>query len=584
MNEEELGVDVEVDEVEVPVDTASDVLKGDKGEKGDKGDKGDQGIQGEKGNTGEKGEKGDTGENGEDGFSPTVEISKVGKITTITITDAEGEHTATIRDGEDGEGSGDMLKATYDANNNGIVDNAEKVNNHTVEKDVPSNAVFTDTVYDDTSIQNDISTLENGKVDKVTGKGLSSNDFTNTYKDNVDSNTSARHSHSNKSVLDNITSTDISNWNNKSDFSGDYDDLTNKPSIPENTSDLRNDSDFVSDASYVHTDNNFTTAEKEKLADLENGASETLPVGTIIPYASSTLPEGYMICDGRALSRTEYSKLFQAIGTFFGAGDGSTTFNIPNLKGKVPVGLNGNDTDFDTLGETGGEKEHTLTINEMPKHNHTFLDNNSNTYQTIATMVAGGNYDASQLGGSRKYENIYVNYNGNSEAHNNLQPYIVLNYIIKVSQTTTTQAQVIDGYSESTEDSYSCNYANKKYGGVVVYNNLAGANTPIPFTFPTQGDSLANYSRMKIYSKIVFTGYTAYFTTECEAVVGGDVSIEQGRLHSEGLWINDTARYTMNASSLVKVHESDVRISDQNIAQFTKNTTRTLIYKVELFK
>lgn len=577
MNEEELGVDIEVDEVEIPVDTASDVLKGDKGEKGDKGDKGDQGVQGEKGNTGDKGDKGDTGENGEDGFSPTVEISKVGKITTITITDAEGDHTATIRDGEDGEGSGDMLKAIYDTNNNGIVDNAERVNNHTVEKDVPSNAVFTDTIYDDTSIQSDISSLQSGKVDKVTGKGLSENDFTDTYKGNVDSNTSARHSHSNKSVLDNITSTDISNWNNKSNFSGDYDDLTNKPSIPENTSDLTNDSNFVSDASYVHTDNNFTTAEKEKLADLENGASETLPVGTIIPYASETLPEGYMICDGRALSRSEYSKLFQAIGTFFGAGDGSTTFNIPNLKGKVPVGLNGNDTAFDTLGETGGEKTHTLTVQEMPEHSHSL-----NTGATA--MVNGGNNDMAQTSGSRTYDYLRVGNTGGGQAHNNLQPYITLYYIIKVSQTTTIQAQVIDGYSESTEDSYSCNYANKKYGGVVVYNNSTGANTPIPFTFSTQGDSLANYSRIKIYSKIEFTGYTAYFTTECEAVVGGAVSLEQARLHSEGLWINDTARYTMNAGSLTKDFEADVRIAEGNTAQFNKNTTRTLIYKIELFK
>lgn len=68
-----------------------------------------------------------------------------------------------------------------------------------------------------------------GKVDKVAGKELSTNDFTNTYKDNVDSNTSARHTHSNKSVLDNISSADITNWNNKSDFSGDYNDLTSKP-------------------------------------------------------------------------------------------------------------------------------------------------------------------------------------------------------------------------------------------------------------------------------------------------------------------------------------------------------------------
>lgn len=311
-----------------------------------------------------------------------------------------------------------MLKSTYDANDNGIVDNAEKVNNHTVEKDVPSNAVFTDTIYDDTSIQNDISALENGKVDKVTGKGLSSNDFTNNYKDNVDGNTSARHSHSNKSVLDNITSTDVSNWNNKSNFSGDFNDLINKPSIPENTSDLINDSDFVSDASYVHTDNNFTTAEKEKLANSEN------PVGTILIYAGSIAPEGYLLCDGRTISRTEFSKLFQAIGTLFGSGDGSTTFNIPNLKGKVPVGLNSSDTDFDILGKTGGEKSHKLTINEMPAHSHLLDDYFEGAGGTTGVWAIRSiaNLSGFKHGTESK---------GGDQAHNNLQPYIVLNYIIK---------------------------------------------------------------------------------------------------------------------------------------------------------
>lgn len=70
------------------------------------------------------------------------------------------------------------------------------------------------------------------KVDKETGKVLSTNDFTNIYKSNVDSNTSARHTHSNKTVLDGISSTDVANWNNKSNFSGSYNDLTNKPTIP----------------------------------------------------------------------------------------------------------------------------------------------------------------------------------------------------------------------------------------------------------------------------------------------------------------------------------------------------------------
>lgn len=84
-----------------------------------------------------------------------------------------------------------------------------------------------------------------GKVDKVAGKELSTNDFTNTYKDNVDSNTVARHTHNNKDLLDNISSTDISNWNNKSTFSGDYNDLTNKPTIPTNISAFTNDVGYI---------------------------------------------------------------------------------------------------------------------------------------------------------------------------------------------------------------------------------------------------------------------------------------------------------------------------------------------------
>ena len=123
---------------------------GPQGEKGDKGDKGDaftyndftpeqlnalKGPQGEQGLQGIQGEQGVPGTNG---VSPTVSTSKTGKITTITITDAIGVHTAEIRDGQDGTGSGDMSKVTYDTNDDGIVDNADKVNGHTVEDDVPS--------------------------------------------------------------------------------------------------------------------------------------------------------------------------------------------------------------------------------------------------------------------------------------------------------------------------------------------------------------------------------------------------------------------------------------------------------------
>ena len=99
---------------------------GPQGKKGDKGDTGAKGDTGEKGDKGDKGEKGDTGNTGatgaqgvqgvqgEPGYSPTVEISKTGKVTTVTITDENGAHTFTINDGMDGTGSGDMHTSTYD--------------------------------------------------------------------------------------------------------------------------------------------------------------------------------------------------------------------------------------------------------------------------------------------------------------------------------------------------------------------------------------------------------------------------------------------------------------------------------------
>jgi microcystin-dependent protein len=94
------------------------------------------------------------------------------------------------------------------------------------------------------------------------------------------------------------------------------------------------------------------------------------PIGTISMFAGTTPPATHLLCDGSAVSRATYSALFGVIGTMYGAGDGSTTFNVPNLKGKIPVGLDSTQTEFDTLGETGGTKTHTLSAAEMPVHTH----------------------------------------------------------------------------------------------------------------------------------------------------------------------------------------------------------------------
>ena len=186
------------------------------------------------------------------------------------------------------------------------------------------------------------------------------------------------------------------------------------------------------------------------------GAGETLKIGTILPYtgSDSELPTGYMLCDGSELSRTDYSDLFAVIGTSFGDGNGSSTFNLPNLKGKVLTGLDSEDTDFASMGTTGGEKTHTLTIAEMPSHNHDFY-----FYHINATAVSSGNAQVFDV------NNAWINTSkilskGGSQPHNVLQPYVVVNYIIKVTQSAPVQAQIVGTYTESAIDGYSCNYVN----------------------------------------------------------------------------------------------------------------------------
>lgn len=202
----------------------------------------------------------------------------------------------------------------------------------------------------------------------------------------------------------------------------------------------------------------------DKLNNLENGVEylfehgvggDTLPIGIILPFTDEEIPTGYMLCDGSAISRTTYSDLFSIIGTTYGEGDGSTTFNLPNLKGRVPVGRDITDTDFDTLGETGGEKEH-MHYNGMSAYNNQLTVSNTNSDSShsadeLYTITGTNGFNGVGT------QNVYAY---STESGSSLQPYQVVNYIIKVSQTTSTQAQVVDGYSTSTTDSYSCNYVN----------------------------------------------------------------------------------------------------------------------------
>lgn len=160
------------------------------------------------------------------------------------------------------------------------------------------------------------------------------------------------------------------------------------------------------------------------------------PVGSVVGYAGATAPLGWLLCDGAAVSRNTYAALFAAVGTTYGAGDGTTTFNLPNLKGRVIVGRDAADTDWDTLGETRGAKTHTLTIAELAAHNHGYGNAWTNAPNDGPSDI--NRYHVAV--GLNNDHGLGTLNNGSGTAHNNLQPSFVLNFIIRVESQVRVSA------------------------------------------------------------------------------------------------------------------------------------------------
>lgn len=170
----------------------------------------------------------------------------------------------------------------------------------------------------------------------------------------------------------------------------------------------------------------FTVGQVLTAAQMNLISSLLCPTGVISAFAGSSAPTNWLLCDGSAVSRTTYADLFSLFGTTYGSGDGSTTFNLPNLKGRIPVGRDSSQTEFDTLGESGGSKTHTLTTSEMPSHSHT--QRSGASLNVTGGANSGLAYDHF---GSTINSNMVTADTGGGQAHNNLQPYLVVNYIVK---------------------------------------------------------------------------------------------------------------------------------------------------------
>jgi microcystin-dependent protein len=180
------------------------------------------------------------------------------------------------------------------------------------------------------------------------------------------------------------------------------------------------------------------------------------PTGSITMYGGSSAPAGWLRCDGTAISRATYPALFSIISTQYGAGNGSTTFNLPNLQGRFPLG------GTSTRGATGGEENVTLTESQIPSHRHSGTTNgqsaNHNHGVYVGMTMADGyldtrfNFAGGTSGSNQGYgTNLqdYINntalspansdhnhsfdtgYTGGGTSHNNMPPYQVVDYIIK---------------------------------------------------------------------------------------------------------------------------------------------------------
>ncbi len=221
----------------------------------------------------------------------------------------------------------------------------------------------------------------------------------------------------------------------------------------------------VSNAEFQRLDGVTSDLQTQLDAKLNSAGAFTVATGMILPFsaAAGSIPTGYLNCDGAAVSRSTYSTLFALIATTYGSGNGSTTFNVPNLSGRLPIGKSGSYALASTGGATTATatisgsvsvtvNNHTLTVSEIPSHNHLITHAGGGITPNYfhptygASIPMGDNNSSIQTNPFYTYPSACLSNTGGGAGHNHtasgsfggandtfsiLNPYLSVNFIIK---------------------------------------------------------------------------------------------------------------------------------------------------------
>lgn len=272
---------------------------------------------------------------------------------------------------------------------------------------------------------------------------------------------------------------------------------------------------------------------------------DTLPIGAITEFGGETAPTNWLFCNGQAVSRETYAELFSVIGTTYGEGDGSTTFNVPDFSSRSPMGVgtgtDGTNSETTILGQEKGEYKHTLTENEIPP---------LTTYAPSQTS-----------GGNMAYLSNWSGYNGsglgtipitktkttNAEAHNTIHPVLGVNFIIKAKQSIGLVGNVVSDINATGDNDVAPTKVIKEY-------------VDKKQTYSTNEIVIGTYLGKPLYRKVL-TGTLPTGSGENKFnITSGVIRKAEGFIKSiYGFWFTLNDNYTKETGYIIETHINEYR-------------------------